>query len=146
MIPLLIVAVCNIMLVHLIRKNATNTLLRHSSREYEKRQRISKKAITLVRMVVLAFFLCQLPVNIFFFTIVFDLNGMSEGVTIRLYYMLRVLQISSNCINPLVYCKLHHYFRTKTLNKVNNILFVLYFIRNMFFQQLIILKCGTRSH
>ena len=117
-IPLFIVTILCVLLIHGIHQNATNTLLKDSSREHRKRARISKRAIRLVYMIIVAFFVCQLPVNIFFFTIVFNMNNLPWTVTIRLYYVLHTLQLCSNCVNPLIYCKLHHYFRNPSWSRV----------------------------
>ena len=109
-IPLFIVVTLSSVIVCAIQRNATNTLLKNSSREHRKRARISRRAVKLVYVIIVAFFICELPVNIFFFVHVFDFSRLPYDVTVRLYYTLHSLQVSNNCINPLVYCKLHHYF------------------------------------
>ena len=85
-------------------------LFQNSSREHRKRARLSKRAIKLMYVIVIAFFVCQLPVNIFFAFEVFEVNKLPSHFTVRLYFLLHTLQLCTNCVNPLVYCKLHHYF------------------------------------
>lgn len=125
-IPFIIIATVSIMIITLLKTNAKNTLLKNSSREYRKRARISRKAIKLILVIVFAFFICQLPVNLFFFAMEFKLNELPDDVTVCVYYVLHLLEISSTCINPLIYCKLHTKFRKNTVKRFYSWCLLLY--------------------
>ena len=111
------IAVFSLTIANKIRINAENSLLKHSRRDQKIRERLSRRAIKLICAVAVMFFVCHIPLNVFFFALTFNLSQLSYNATLRWYYTFHVLQVVSTCINPLIYGKLHQHFKMNTWMK-----------------------------
>merc|ERR1712159_80632 len=112
-IPLLFMFVLYAIMVKHVKSYTRAPLLQREEKapEYFRRDRI---AVRILLLIVIVFFVCQLPVNIFFLFELFEAHTLSAPITIRLYTFLHMLQMASNCINPIIYFAFNRYLDTIT--------------------------------
>ena len=104
-IPFVVMVILYTIMVCRIKSHTKDALLKHDDgRETPSSQaRNDGVAVRILLTVVLVFFVCQLPVNVFFYLDLFKIHNLPDHAKIKLYTFLHMWQMVSNCVNPIIY-------------------------------------------
>lgn len=118
LIPLLIMIIVYIAMAAQIRRNTKQPLLYTGEKSQENIKR-DKRAMRLLLLIVGVFFLCHIPVNVFFLFDLFGWKNLTTHVNFRVYITLHMVQMASNCINPIIYFLFSPYLDAVTAGYVS---------------------------
>ena len=115
-IPLLILTIIYSLIIVELRHGAKRFLILSHARDTRIRLKRNRKTTKLLIIIVVVFYVCVLPVNVFYLFYLFDVNSLSLSVTLHVFAFLQMLQMVNSCVNPIIYSRLHTSFRRTTLN------------------------------
>ena len=114
-IPILFMTVLYGLIIHELNKNSNCNEYHIDASAMQVRRRSIRKTTKLLISVVLVFFMCVTPSNIFFMLYCFDLHGLPHEYIYPVHVLLSMLMMANSCVNPLIYGKLHSSFRNETI-------------------------------
>jgi len=113
-IPIVVITVLYALIILELRKTARNRLFHASERERKIRLKRNTRATKLFVVIIIIFYVCILPVTIFFLIYLSDAVQMTEGL-LHLFTCLEMLKMLNSCVNPIIYSRLHTSFRRMIL-------------------------------
>ena len=121
-IPLVVMVILYSIMVCRIKSNSKDILLKHDnddndSEDLSVQARSDGVAVRILLTVVFVFFVCQLPVNVFFYLDLFKIHNLPYPSVIRVYTFLHMWQMVSNCVNPIIYFAYIRYLHKLTAVK-----------------------------
>lgn len=122
-IPLIFMSIMYcIMACHINTRSKSTALLCNEDSDGE--EKISEEevrsdgiAVRILVTVVLVFMTCHLPVNVFYYLTLFEVHGFPSHTELHVYTFLHMLQMASNCLNPVLYFAFIRYLHKLTQTK-----------------------------
>ncbi|XP_065647628.1 neuropeptide Y receptor type 6 isoform X1 [Hydra vulgaris] len=110
-IPIIVMTTIYSMIIMELKKSAKSGIFAHCKREMQLRLLQNKKATKMIFVVVLVFYFCILPANIFYIWYIFN-QKVLELLTVKIIYdILVLLQMCNSIVNPIIYSRLHNSFK-----------------------------------
>ena len=115
-IPIIIMTVLYSLIVFELRKSAKSGIFAHCQREMAIRLSQNRKANKMVFLVVMIFYVCILPSNLFFLWYIFSHAALKKAKII--YDILSMLQMCNSIANPIIYSRLHTSFQREIIRLI----------------------------
>lgn len=122
-IPIIIMTILYSFIVIKLYANSNN-YTRHLNRtELQTRNKNLRKTTKLLFIVVVVFFVCVTPSNVFYILYNYDKHGLPDEYVYPVYVILTMLMMSNACANPMIYGKLHTSFRKQVTELIRYFLY-----------------------
>ena len=110
-LPLIIITLIYMWILFELRRSVKELLLYTAASNIRMRLLRNQKATKLLIIIILVFYICVLPLNLFFILYLFNIHSLSVHSTLIVFSFLQILQMVNSCVNPIIYSKLHRSFR-----------------------------------
>lgn len=114
--PMVIITIMCSLIAYELHQVLKSDLFLNRDRITRSRFKQNRKTVILLVVLVLSFFTCVTPVNIFYLVYTFKKHGLSVKTAELVFTILLMLQLVNSCLNPIIYSKLHTMFRHTALS------------------------------
>ena len=118
--PMTLMILMNILTMCELKVSCPEELLLSNEAFYMNRYKQNKKSVKMLIILITVYVVCVTPEKVVYLIYIYGLlpetSLKTPGVMLSAYTMLVMLHMMNNCLNPLVYAKLHKSFRRSALS------------------------------